>query len=418
MAWIDRDLFEKVLFNLLSNAYKYSETGGNVELKLSSTDKAIEFSVADTGVGIAPNELPHIFEQFYRAPSANKGHRRQGTGIGLALVKSIVELHQGQITVESEVGKGSVFSVSIPSGNAHFQPDVIKNTPSIDPLLLDASIDEVATMKAIEHADKPVLLVVEDNADIRRFVHHNLGTTYAIIEAENGAEGWEKTQKYIPDIILSDVVMPEMDGFELCRKVKNQESTAHIPVILLSARSSQMYLAEGFDTGADDYMPKPFSVELLQVRIRNLLGNRERLQKHLNQHLTHKPNVELAPAELDITHLDKQFLDKCIALIEKNMDDPEYSVEQMSHELFVSRMQFYRKIKALTGDAPSGFIRTIRLKRAAQLLEKGYSVAEATYQVGFQDLRYFREHFKKQFGVNPSEFAQQSSSSAMNAEKD
>lgn len=418
MAWIDRDLLEKVLFNLLSNAYKYSETGGNVELKLSSTDNTIVFSVADTGVGIAPNELPHIFEQFYRAPSANKGNRRQGTGIGLALVKSIVELHHGQITVESEVGKGSTFSVNIPTGNAHFQSDVIKAAPATEPLLLEASLDEVATIEAIEKADKPVLLVVEDNADIRRFVQHNLGATYTIIEAENGTEGWEKTQKYIPDIILSDVVMPEMDGFELCRKVKNKESTAHIPVILLSARSSQMYLTEGFDTGADDYMPKPFSVELLQVRIRNLLGNRERLQKHFDQHFTSKPSIELSPAELDITHLDKQFLDKCIALIEKNMDDPEYSVEQMSQELFVSRMQFYRKIKALTGDSPSGFIRTIRLKRAAQLLEKGYSVAEATYQVGFQDLRYFREHFKKQFGVNPSEFAQQSSSSAMGAKQD
>jgi YesN/AraC family two-component response regulator len=201
--------------------------------------------------------------------------------------------------------------------------------------------------------------------------------------------------------------MPEMDGFELCRRVKHEEATAHIPVILLSARSSQMYQVEGYDTGADDYISKPFSIDLMQARIRNLLNNRERIQRHFDQEFARKHEVDISPAELSINHLDKQFLEKCIALVEKHIENPDYSVEQMSHELLVSRMQLYRKVKAITGESPNHFIRTIRVKRAAQLLEKGYSVAETTYKVGFQDLKYFRECFKKQFGMNPSEFVQQ-----------
>ncbi|MDX2067147.1 MAG: two-component regulator propeller domain-containing protein [Haliscomenobacter sp.] len=411
-AWVDRDLLEKVLFNLLSNAFKYSDDGGNIQMKLESDGKQVIFSLEDDGIGISTEELPHIFEQFYRARSSQHGSRRQGTGIGLALAKSIVELHKGSIEAFSMIHRGSVFVVKLPLGKDHFPAEVIRlnyrDPEDSDHYPYDENGVLLETpQEEIIQSDNPLVLVVEDNADIRTYIRRSLHPDYEVIEAENGQEGLEKTRKYIPDIIISDVIMPEMDGFELCRTVKQEEATAHIPVILLSARSSQMYQVEGYDTGADDYISKPFSIDLMQARIRNLLNNRERIQRHFDQEFARKHEVDISPAELSINHLDKQFLEKCIALVEKHIENPDYSVEQMSHELLVSRMQLYRKIKAITGESPNHFIRTIRVKRAAQLLEKGYSVAETTYKVGFQDLKYFRECFKKQFGMNPSEFVQQ-----------
>lgn len=411
-AWVDRDLLEKVLFNLLSNAFKYSDDGGSIQMKLDSDDKQVIFSLEDNGIGISTEELPHIFEQFYRARSNQHGHRRQGTGIGLALARSIVELHKGQIEAYSLINRGSVFVVKLPLGKEHFPPEVIRlnyrDPEDSGHYRFEQNGNEPETAQEINiQSDKSLVLVVEDNADIRTYIRRSLYPEYEVIEAENGQEGLEKTRKYIPDIIISDVIMPEMDGFELCRTAKQEEATAHIPIILLSARSSQMYQVEGYDTGADDYIAKPFSIDLMQARIRNLLNNRERIQRHFDQEFARKHEVDISPAELSINHLDKQFLEKCIALVEKHIEDPDYSVEQMSHELLVSRMQLYRKVKAITGESPNHFIRTIRVKRAAQLLEKGYSVAETTYKVGFQDLKYFRECFKKQFGMNPSEFVQQ-----------
>ena len=411
-AWVDRDLLEKVLFNLLSNAFKYSDDHGQILMKLDCNEQQVVFSLEDNGIGIPSEEMPHIFEQFYRARSSQHGNRRQGTGIGLALTKSIVELHKGSIEAYSIINRGSVFVVKLPLGSSHFPPEVLKlyyrDPEDSDHYPYDQNTKLVDTpQEELIQSDNPLVLVVEDNADIRTYIRRSLYPDYEVIEAENGQEGLEKTRKLIPDIIISDVIMPELDGFELCRTVKQEEATAHIPVILLSARSSQMYQVEGYDTGADDYIAKPFSIDLLQARIRNLLNNRERIQRHFDQEFVRKHEVDISPAELSINHLDKQFLEKCIALVEKHIEDPDYSVEQMSHELLVSRMQLYRKIKAITGESPNHFIRTIRVKRAAQLLEKGYSVAETTYKVGFQDLKYFRECFKKQFGMNPSEFVQQ-----------
>ncbi len=258
---------------------------------------------------------------------------------------------------------------------------------------------------AAEKTSKPLVLIVEDNPDIRTFIQMSLNPFYQIEEAENGVLGLEKAQQLIPDLIISDVIMPEMDGLELCKHIKTIESTCHIPLILLTARSSQLYQIEGYETGADDYVTKPFNMTLLLTRVKNLLENRERIQRRFEKNFTQNTGFEVKPTELNITHLDKIFLEKCIELVEKHLEDSNYSVEQMSSALFMSRMQVYRKLKALTGDTPNHFIRTIRLKRAAQLLEKGYTVAETTYKVGFQDLKYFRECFKKQFGVNPSEFA-------------
>ena len=417
-VWFDRNQMEKVFFNILSNAFKYTDDGGKVTVKLEMDEQRnAVVSIEDSGLGIAADELPHIFEEFYRGKMPIEGKHRQGTGIGLALTKNVIDLHKSKITVESEAGKGSKFTISIPLGNEHFEPKFVnydfKSSEDITfyPAPNDFPVEHISevppqykTDLAAEKTSKPLVLIVEDNPDIRTFIQMSLHPFYQIEEAENGLLGLEKAQQLIPDLIISDVIMPEMDGLELCKHIKTIESTCHIPLILLTARSSQLYQIEGYEIGADDYVTKPFNMTLLLTRVKNLLENRERIQRRFEKNFIQNTGFEVKPTELNITHLDKIFLEKCIELVEKHLEDSDYSVEQMSGALFMSRMQVYRKLKALTGDSPNHFIRTIRLKRAAQLLEKGYTVAETTYKVGFQDLKYFRECFKKQFGVNPSEF--------------
>lgn len=432
--WFDRDLMEKVFFNLFSNAFKYSNDGGKIVLKLNLDEQRnAVMSIEDTGIGIYEDELQHIFEEFYRGKTSSEGKFRQGTGIGLALTKNIIDLHKSKISATSNVGEGSKFTITMPLGYEHFDAKFInhayKSSEDIGEydaahvgefmeenaaknggeVLNNTDVDPITPPQylATENDETPAkqqLLVVEDNPDIRKFIKLYLSHLYDIEEAENGKEGLEKAKKMIPDLIISDILMPEIDGLEMCKILKNNESTAHIPIILLTARSSQLYQIEGYETGADDYVTKPFNTTLLISRIKNLLENRERIQNKFNKGFSQNPTFDVKPSDLNMTHLDKRFLEKCIELVERHMEDSDYSVEQMSTALLMSRMQVYRKIKALTGDTPNHFVRTIRLKRAAQFLEKGFSVSETTYKVGFQDLKYFRECFKTQFGVNPSDF--------------
>ncbi len=414
--WLDRDLMEKVFYNLFSNAFKYTNEGGKIIVKLDLDDhRNAVISIEDTDMGISADELPHIFEEFYRGKTSSEGKYRQGSGIGLALTKNIIDLHKSTILVESTVNKGSIFTISMPLGYEHYDAKFINHdyqsseNIALYPMLEESAPPQYEAVQNGEKSDNPLVLIVEDNPDIRVFIKQNLERFYQIEEAENGKIGLEKAQQLIPDLIISDVIMPEMDGLDMCNHIKNTEATCHIPIILLTARSSQIYQIEGYETGADDYVTKPFNMSLLFTRIKNLLENRERIQRRFEKNFNQNTTFEVKPSELNITHLDKDFIEKCIELVEQNIGESDYSVEQLSHSLLMSRMQVYRKMKALTGETPNHFIRTIRLKRAAQLLEKGYSVAEATYKVGFQDLKYFRECFKKQFGMNPKEFSREQS---------
>ncbi|MCC6459765.1 MAG: response regulator [Saprospiraceae bacterium] len=403
VLWYDREQLEKVLYNLLSNAFKFTEKGGRITVRLDTSDQQARIVVEDDGKGIDPAEQARVFELFYTGKANAALPHHPGTGIGLALTKSIVDLHGGSIQVESEgVGTGSRFTVLLPLGNAHFKPDdLVQPAPADEAEALPALSSKVPSSGTDPDAagkELPLVLVVDDHPDIRAYIRVRLQGAYAVEEAGGGLEAWEKTKELVPDLVISDILMPDLNGLDLCRNIKTDPLTSHIPVVLLTAKGNTSTQIDGLEAGADAYLAKPFDPELLLAGIRNLILAQERLQKHF-QHGTHLPLKEL-----DISHLDQQFLEKCMDYIERHLADPDYSVEQLGKTLFMSRMQLYRKIKALTGDSPNHFIRTIRLNRAAQLLEKGFSVAEVTYQVGFQDLKYFRESFRKQFKVNPSEY--------------
>ncbi len=403
-VWFDREQLEKVMYNLLSNAFKFTPESGHITVKLDTEGDRVWVEVEDDGRGISTAEQPHIFELFYTGQADAALEKSTGTGIGLALSKSIMDLHGGTIGVESAgVGCGSTFVVSLPLGNTHFKKeDLVAGAPPENGQQPEAA----AHMQAPngkepepEARDLPLVLIVDDHADIRNYIRIRLQPGYQVEEAGGGIEGWLKTHEQLPDLVISDILMPDLNGLDLCRRIKSDPLTSHIPVILLTAKGNTSTQIDGLEAGADAYIAKPFDPELLLARMRNLLQAHERLQKHFQQ-----GGVQVTLKELNISHLDQQFLEKCMDIIERHLADPEYSVEQLGKAMFMSRMQLYRKIKALTGDSPNHFIRALRLNRAAQLLEKGFSVAEVTYQVGFQDLKYFRESFRKQFGVNPSEF--------------
>lgn len=406
MVWYDRDQMEKVLFNLLSNALKFTPKGGRVTVSVQQRGKYCDIVVADTGAGIPSRDLPYVFDRFYQAP--NQAMSRQGgAGIGLALAHSIVIAHRGEIQAESEEGKGAAFTVSLLLGAGHFKEEEKiadfrhsehQSYFSLSPEYLTTEPDPAPETPA----EAPVcrLLIVEDNADIRAYLRDSLSGQYLIDEAANGEQGWLLAQEHSPDLIISDIAMPGMDGIQLTRMVKTHIETSHIPVILLTARTSLIFQIDGLETGADDFVTKPFNMTLLKIRIRNLIRSREQLRERFVQ------GFDLNPTHVAVNSLDETFLKKVVKLVEDNMEVPDFSVEQLSEELGVSRMQMYRKLKALTGLSANHLIRHIRLKRAAQLLQTGqYTVAEVTYQVGFQDLKYFRERFKEEFGLSPSEYA-------------
>lgn len=408
VAWIDRDQMEKALFNLLSNAFKFTPDGGKVEVNLSESleKEQIIIRVADSGQGIAPEQLDKIFAPFHQGNTQPQQAIFAGTGIGLALVKTIMEQHKGKVKAESEPGNGAVFSLILRAGNEHFTPEEIAQHPAKSALaerfvLSDAT--EVAMNETTSEVNvpitKPHLLIVEDNADIRNYIKENLRADYDVTEAADGVEALEKARETPPDLILSDVTMPRMDGIEFCRHIKSDILTSHIPVVLLTARTSMVYKIDGLETGADDYITKPFSMQLLKVRIKNLIHIRETLREKFGK------TFELSPSAVTVTSLDEAFLQRILDIVEQHLDDNDFSIDCLAKKMTMSRMQLYRKVKALTNETPNTLIRTIRLKRAAQLLAtQQFNISEVAYKVGFSDLKYFRERFKEQFGVIPSEY--------------
>jgi signal transduction histidine kinase/ligand-binding sensor domain-containing protein/DNA-binding response OmpR family regulator len=399
----DQDKLEKILFNLLSNAFKFTPEGGSVTveatLETSAKTPVLRIEVKDTGIGIPADKHDKIFERFFQN-DVPQSLVNQGSGIGLSITREFVRIHGGRIQVESEPGKGSCFTVFLPVKEVFRHESVVPASAPADAVVEESMA--VAEDNGVETRGvrKHTLLLIEDNDDFRFYLKDNLKLLYTIIEAGNGNEGWRQTLAAQPDLIVSDIMMPEMNGIDLCRKIKSDERVSHIPVILLTARSSEEQRLEGFETGADEYISKPFNFEILESRIRNLIQQREK------SHKVFRKTLDVKASELNITPLDTRFIENALKCVEENVSSPDFSVEHLGRELGISRAYLYKKILALTGKSPLEFIRTIRLQHAAQLLERSQlTVSEVAYKVGFNNPKYFTKYFKEEFNVLPSNYA-------------
>lgn len=396
MLRADQDKIERICYNLLSNALKYTSEGGEITLTAKEEGGRVMISVADNGCGISSDELPYIFDRFYQAKNAGRG-----TGIGLAIVKAFTELHHGEVSATSIEGKGSTFTIHIPvrhKGEVTNQP-----TEKIEQLVEPSSAEEVPNQaRHIDEliqpyqTDKPEVLIIDDNIDIRTYLRSVLSEKYNVSEAADGKVGLELARKIVPDIVLSDIMMPVMDGLAFCQQLKTDKAISHIPVILLTARSLDEQRAEGYEHGADAYLSKPFSLRLLLSRIDNLIESR----KKLNQ--TWSKGVEDDEIGNISNEIDKSFLKQLRKIIQENLANSDLSVEQIGDEIGLSRVQLYRKVKALTGYSPVEIVRKARLTRARHLLQTTErTVSEVAYAVGFSTPSYFSKCYKDEFGENP-----------------
>lgn len=396
MLRADQDKIERICYNLLSNALKYTSEGGEISLMAKEEGGRVMISVADNGCGISSDELPYIFDRFYQAKNAGRG-----TGIGLAIVKAFTELHHGEVSATSIEGKGSTFTIHIPvrqKGEVTNQP-----TEKVEQLVEPSSAQEVPNQaRHIDEliqpyqTDKPEVLIIDDNIDIRTYLRSVLSEKYNVSEAADGKAGLELARKIVPDIVLSDIMMPVMDGLAFCQQLKTDKAISHIPVILLTARSLDEQRAEGYEHGADAYLSKPFSLRLLLSRIDNLIESR----KKLNQ--TWSKGVEDDEIGNISNEIDKSFLKQLRKIIQENLANSDLSVEQIGDEIGLSRVQLYRKVKALTGYSPVEIVRKARLTRARHLLQTTErTVSEVAYAVGFSTPSYFSKCYKDEFGENP-----------------
>ena len=396
----DAEKLERIYFNLLANAFKFTPENGKVTVRLAALQKDgapfFRFTVANTGSLISAEHIRSIFDRFYKID-----RHHTGSGIGLALVKAFVEIHGGSISVESDERLGTVFTVDLPVRTCEEGACVVtapmeeSASDRVDSLLRE---DEAENLN---DPSKPSVLVIDDNADIRAYVHTLLNSEYSIIEAADGTEGIRKAMKYVPDVIISDVMMPGIDGIECCRRLKGELQTCHIPVILLTACSLDEQRIQGYAGGADSYISKPFSSQLLLTRIRNLIESRQRMKQFFGDRQT--------LAKEDICDMDKDFVERFKSLIEVKMGDSELNVEDLGKEMGLSRVQLYRKIKSLTNYAPNELLRMARLKKAASLLASSdMTIAEVGYEVGFTSPSYFAKCYKEQFGESPTEFLKRS----------
>ncbi len=393
----DADKVGKIVMNLLSNAFKFTPEGGRVTVMIehvAGTPDILEIKIADTGIGISDVDKEHIFERFYQAD--HKGvEETTGNGIGLSLVRDFVTLHEGEVKVFDNIGMGSVFVIQFPVKHVETQVQLPEETGMPVGDEEDKEMKEEAREET-ERKNFPLLLIVDDNEDFRIFMRYSLELQYRVKLAVNGKEAWEMMQEELPDLVISDVMMPQMDGNELCRLIKQDKRTAHIPVILLTARQNTEAKLEGLQTGADDYVTKPFNMTILVLRIRKLIE----LSRY---HRVTQGMIDPAPSEIVITSLDEKLIEKAIKYVEDNMSRTELSVEELSRELGMSRVHLYKKLLQITGKTPIEFIRVIRLKRAAQLLrESQLHVSEVAFEVGFNNPKYFSRYFKDEFGVLPS----------------
>ena len=400
--WFDSDKMEKICYNLLSNAFKFTSENGRIDVHLDKVilnDEAVaQLTIKDNGVGISEHHVQNIFERFYKVDS-----RATGSGIGLHLTKVLVELHNGTINVESAEGKGTKFSVHIPFRQREIPiveqyPTLKSNPEREEDMLILESEEEIPDLEHLQ-TDKPLVLIVEDNVDVRVYVKSLLLDSFEIIEAPNGQIGLFKAMKFVPELIISDVSMDVMDGFELCKQIKENLSTSHIPVILLTAFAQDEQRAMGFESGADAYIPKPFNESLLRIRVRKLIENREKVKGYFQKNLTFGERKE------NVAEIDKTFINKFRKIIEDKLIDSDLNVDEIGKNLGLSRVQLYRKIKSLTNYTPNELVRIIRLKAAEQLILKTEkSISEIAYETGFSSPSYFTKCFKEYFTESPTEY--------------
>jgi signal transduction histidine kinase/DNA-binding response OmpR family regulator/sugar lactone lactonase YvrE len=419
--YFDRGKLEIVLTNLLANAFKYTRDGGRIELAATVvgsagspavytdgqlTDNYLKITVADTGVGISPHELGRIFDPYYQA-SHTDTLRMGGTGIGLSLAQQFAQRHGGQLTVASQPGVGTTFELRLPFGQQHLRPEDIQvEEPSTGLGSSESELpteDELATPPStVALTGPPRLLVVEDNDEVRQYLTQLFEADYLVLTAEDGLAGWATALAELPDLIISDVMMPRSDGLELCQRLKQHPKTSHIPVLLLTARTAETHELEGLGMGADDYVSKPFNPTLLHAKADALLRNRRKLHEFYQRHIL------LQPTEIVVADADREFLEQAMNTVEQHLGDGEFSVQVLAREMAMSQSVFYRRIKSITGQTAVEFIRDVRLKRAAQLLaQTTMRVSEIAFEVGIEDAKYFRKAFQKIYSLTPSDYAKQ-----------
>lgn len=395
--WIDPDLLEKVLVNLLSNAFKFTPEGGSVRIELTEEEDRVFIRVIDTGSGIQPGNLPHLFDRFYTED------RSMGTGIGLQLVKEYIHMHGGEIHVKSEPGQRTTFTVCLRKGKAHFEDSDLMET-SVSHQAYEASrLDDLETKEILSKTYPYTILITEDDDEVRGFLERELSLHFKIRTAANGKDALRVLEEEEISLVVSDVMMPEMNGFELCRTIKSQLLFSHIPVILLTALTDERQRIFGITGGADDYIQKPFHTDYVKIKIIHLLQERQKLRERLLEKL--RDNKLLLSEPEKVESIDDAFLRKFAEQIEAVYADPEYNVEKLSETLGLSRGHLHRKIKELTGTAPVEFLRTYRLNKATQLLrQNAYTVSEVAYRTGFSSPAYFSKCFKAVYGVTPTEY--------------
>ena len=418
-SWVDRDKFEKIFFNLLSNAFKYTPADKSITVSISTKEKAVKIEVADEGIGIAAEKQHSLFQRFESLVKQNI--LQPSSGIGLSLVKEMVEMHHGTIEVDSQPGTGSRFTVILP-----LQKEVFEEDGQVEFILndsLDSTPHPADSMQAIEeteekeeqerNSDNFSILVVEDNEELKAFLRNILSENYTVITASNGEEGLQRAADNLPDLIISDVMMPVMDGLEMVRLIKENNNICHIPIIVLSAKASLDDRIAGLEKGIDDYITKPFSATYLKTRIASLLRQRKALQEiYMNKLMEGKNSSSaapvagsLTPSQPQITPYDEQFMEKVMEFMEEQMDNAELTIDEFAEKLMLSRTIFYRKLKSIIGLTPVDFIREIRIKRAVQLIDSGeYNFSQVAYMTGFNDPKYFSKCFKKVIGITPSEY--------------
>jgi len=423
-AYIDHDKIERVVYNLLSNSFKFTPEHGKISLSLRKIQNPAkgkgfdkfnqgyaEIEIKDSGKGFSKEQFERIFERFYQVET-NDGFNPTGSGIGLSIVKSFIELHKGEITVDSKIDKGSSFQIRLPLGIKHLKDSEIIEVDEKGKKTFELTAystlskkhlvpDEIVKTEGNKKEKKKLLLLIEDNEDVRSYIKSAMIEKYRIEEASDGITGLEMANKFFPDLIISDVMMPGMDGVELCRRLKSEIKTSHIPLILLTAKTSEEYEITGLETGADDYITKPFSMDILLLRIRNILASRNQIIKKFNKEFSIDEN------EPSISLIDKQFLKKAALVVAKNIANVDFSVKQFADEMAMSRYNMFRKLKSLTNHAPNDFIKSIRLKKAHELLKsQKYDVKQIIEMVGFVNMNHFRSCFYQEFGVKP-EFSHQ-----------
>ena len=402
----DENYLDLIANNLLSNAFKYTKVGGSITVKLYKEDNNLVLQVADTGIGIPLEKQEKIFERFYQVENGC-----EGSGIGLSLIQRLVELHHGRIVLQSEVGKGSIFTIYLPQDKSVYTREELSgrsgdagdqrvySTNANDIYISDDEKLEKEENTDDEGGKRGTILVVEDNRELRQYIVNSLSAFFNLLEAENGQKALYILKDQEVDLIITDVMMPVMDGVKLCKLVKQNLRTCHIPVYMLSAKVDVKYQLEGLQVGADDYIAKPFSMEVLKVKILNMLRTRYRIFERYSK------MMEIEPEKLANNTMDEELLRKAIAVIEKNMDNVEFSTEQFAREMNMSRSNLHLKLKAITGKSAIDFIHKIRFNHACQLLKEGkYTVSEISFMVGYNTPSYFAARFKKYIGCLPTEY--------------